>query len=164
MTSEITDLSASEARRLEQAKEIMELQADLSTALTTIAAQKAAVEQHFRDSQGHNHCFRNNPRLWEAFGLTKKPEHLPPEDEFQAGCDRFRAELYSHPERWPDFMGTTKKAPLEFYMGEYLKSRGWKQNDKTPQGWIDPEHDKYPTDYSPKYAVRVQLERDEEEA
>lgn len=107
LNNEVKDLkrrlAESEARRMEQATEIMSLQADLSTAETRIAWMQGAVEQHWRDSRGHNHCVRNNPRLWEKFGLVPRQAGLPPRDEFEAGCRMFLDELYGDSQRWPDF-------------------------------------------------------------
>lgn len=135
----IREVRAQDARRLELAAEVMQLQADLSTANTTIANQRAAVEQHFRDSRGHNHCIRNNPRLWEAFGLVQPPERLPPQDEFRAGCEAFRTALYAHPERWPDFMSTTKPASYGDYVERYLIDRGWtKLGEDSDYPWRAP--------------------------
>lgn len=98
------EVEAQDQRRMQLAEENMKLMADLSTAKTKIADQQAAVEQAYRDAQGHNHCWRNWDRLWEAFGLKAKPLGLPPRDEAEAGCKAFWDELYGCPHRWPDFI------------------------------------------------------------
>lgn len=92
------------ARVLEQAAEIMTLQADCSTLATEVATLRGHVAQAYRDGQGHNHCWRNIERLFEQFGLKLKRRGLPPLEEFKAGCEAFQCELYEHPERWPDFI------------------------------------------------------------
>lgn len=95
---------AAHARVLEQAREIMALQADLSTARTEIATLRGYVEQCYRDAEGHNHCWRNVERLFEQFGLKAKRRALPPLAEFKAGCEAFQCAVYTEPERWPDFV------------------------------------------------------------
>lgn len=99
-------LEESEKRRMEQAVQIMALMADLSSAQTEVARLRGLIEQHYRDNEGHNHCWRNNPRLWEGIGLKPKQLRLPPRDEAEAGCAAFWDELYSCPDRWPDFIAT----------------------------------------------------------
>lgn len=99
----------SEKRRKELVEENMALMADLSTARTTIAEQRAAVEQFHRDHQGHNMCWVNPLRLFAAFGLEPLPLNLPPLDERMHGCAKFWETLDAHPERWPDFLPKEKK-------------------------------------------------------
>lgn len=99
-----TEHTHQEIRRLQLAEENMRLMADLSTARTTIANQQAAVAQCHRDAVGHNHCWRNWDRLFEAFGLEPVKKELPPRDEAEAGCKAFWDELYSCSHRWPDFI------------------------------------------------------------
>ena len=97
-------LEESEARRMEQASQIMSLMADLSSANTEIARLKELITQHYRDNDGHNHCWRNNHRLWEGVGLRPKTLCLPPRDEAEIGCKEFWDQLYSEPDRYPDFI------------------------------------------------------------
>ena len=102
-------LEESEKRRMELAVQVMTLMADLSSAQTETARLRGLIEQHYRDNEGHNHCWRNNPRLWEGIGLKPKQLKLPPRDEAEAGCTAFWDELYSCPERWPDFIATEEE-------------------------------------------------------
>jgi chromosome segregation ATPase len=102
--------AAFEARVLEQAAEIMALQADLSTARTEIATMRGNVEQLHRDSDGHNYCWRNLKRLFEQFGLEATQRSLPPLEEFKAGCEAFQRELFKGEGRWPDFIGNKRLA------------------------------------------------------
>lgn len=102
-------LRLSELRRMQQASEIMALQADNSTLATKIAEQRSYVAQCYRDGQGHNHCWRNVERMFEQFGLKPKRRDLPPLDEFKQGCESFQCELYKAPERWPDFIEGAEK-------------------------------------------------------
>lgn len=102
-------LHHSELRRMEQASEIMALQADNSTLATEVATLRGYAEQCYRDGQGHNHCWRNVERMFEQFGLQPKRRGLPPLDEFKQGCEAFQCELYKTPERWPDFIEGAEK-------------------------------------------------------
>lgn len=104
-------LDESETRRMEQAAQIMRLMADLSSAKTEIARLRELIAQHYRDNEGHNHCWRNNPRLWEGAGLCPKMLTLPPRDEAEAGCKAFWDELYACPDRWPDFIPVAEAQP-----------------------------------------------------
>lgn len=108
-------LKKSEDRRMEQSRQIMALMADLSSAKTEAAQLKELITQHWRDNEGHNHCWRNNFRLWEGAGLKPKELRLPPRDEAEEGCRAFWDELYSNPDRWPDFveLPTRKKDGTE---------------------------------------------------
>ena len=99
------ELAAQEARRMELAKENMLLMAELSTARTKIAEQQAAVEQYWRDSDGHNYCWVNPKRLFAAFGLIPKPLKLPPLDERMEGCKEFWRSFDANPCQFPDFTG-----------------------------------------------------------
>ena len=97
-------LHQSEARRMQQATEIMALQADLSTATSKYASLWEKVQQLARDCDGHNMCWMNTERFLAAVGLHARPR-MPPRDEFEAGCRAFQDELYdgSGQDRWPDF-------------------------------------------------------------
>jgi hypothetical protein len=64
-------------------------------------AQARSILQEWVDQQGHNRCwyypdlFR---RLCDLYGIKPTVEpHLPPEEEFKAGCDKYRGEEYSKP-------------------------------------------------------------------
>ncbi len=97
-------IAALEDRRMVQARQIMVLMADLSTARTETARLQGAIEQLYRDSDGHNHCWMNVQRLFQAAGLKPKRLCLPPKDEALAGCVAFWDAYYAEPERWPDFI------------------------------------------------------------
>lgn len=106
-------LEESEKRRMELAQENMAIMADLSSARTEIARLEELIKQHYRDNEGHNHCWRNNYRLWEGIGLTPKQLVIPPLDEAMAGCQAFWEQLRAHPERWPDFIPAPADAPTQ---------------------------------------------------
>lgn len=72
-------LEEAQRRILEQAVEIMELQATLSNSQKQVGQQK----------------------LWEQFGLQAKRAQLPPRIEFEAGCRAFQDQVYSS--EWSDF-------------------------------------------------------------
>lgn len=61
----------------------------------------ASILQEWVDQQGHNRCwyypdlFRKLARLY-GVKMTVEPA-LPPEEEFRAGCDKYREEEYSKP-------------------------------------------------------------------
>ncbi len=107
----LDSLKVSEARRMEQAAQIMQLMADLSSARTEAAKLQELIAQHHRDNEGHNHCWRNNFRLWEGARLKPKTLQLPPRDEAEHGCKAFWDELYSTPDRWPDFISVDALSP-----------------------------------------------------
>lgn len=100
----LAEVDAQQLRRLALAQDVMALQADISTEKTAVAALWTKIQQLWRDGEGHNHCWRNVERFFEAVGLKPKRTTLPPEDEFDAGCTAFRKELYACASRWPDFI------------------------------------------------------------
>lgn len=106
----LKEIDAQEARRMELAKENMALMADLSTANTQAANQRAAVEQFHRDCVGHNFCWQNARRLFTYFGLASSEMlQLPPMDERMHGCKMFWEALEADPARWPDFCPAGEK-------------------------------------------------------
>lgn len=106
----VAEFHAQEERRLRLASEVMLLQADLSTAQTESATLMGVIGQAYRDSAGHNNCWRNLQRMFEQLGLNP-PATLPPRDEFEAGCRAFQNELYANPGRFPDFIPLGKTKP-----------------------------------------------------
>jgi len=156
----VEEIEAQQTRRLQLAEEVMKLQADLSTARTEAAQQRAAVEQFYRDAEGHNFCWQNARRLFEAFGWTA-PETppLPPLDERMHGCRRFWTALEILPERWPDFTSSNVAEPnFEHLFEAYLVKRGWLRNAIAPETW---QWSKEQTmSYSLPNAVHIQMLRD----
>jgi hypothetical protein len=87
-----------------QAAQIMTLMAEKSSVETELVRVRGLIEQHYRDNEGHNHCWRNNHRLWEGIGLRPKTLNLPPRQEAEHGCKVFWDQLYSEPNIYPDFI------------------------------------------------------------
>lgn len=76
-------------REQTQATQIMTLMAEMSTLQTELARVRGLIEQHYRDNERHNHCWRNNHRLWEGISLMPKALTLPPREEAEHGCKVF---------------------------------------------------------------------------
>lgn len=67
--------------------------------MTNLEAETRSILQEWVDQQGHNRCwyypelFR---RLVALYGVeASKEPALPPEEEFKAGCNKYREEEYS---------------------------------------------------------------------
>jgi len=59
---------------------------------------RMAIETH-RDQTGHNMCWLNDWRLWQALGDAQSPnpdnpKAIPPEREFQIGCRAYYASRF----------------------------------------------------------------------
>lgn len=80
-----------EERRKQLVEQLAMVSADLSAAREETRRLRSAIETH-REQTGHNLCWLNDVKLWEALGdgKTNYPhDTLPPEEEFAMGCKAY---------------------------------------------------------------------------
>ena len=68
----------------------------------SVEARAKQIIQKWVDKQGHDRCWYY-PELFrelaDLFGVKASDPGLPPEEEFKAGCERYRKEEYAGQKR-----------------------------------------------------------------